>query len=116
MCMFEKVIYISHPFQNKTENKDKIEDIIKTLTVKYPKYLFLSPVHSFGYLYNTVDYQIGIDYCLWLLGKADEMWVFGDYKNSRGCLIEIKCAEESGIPYFIKERGDENDKKYDYNS
>ena len=111
MRSFEKVIYISHPFQNKTENKDKIEDIIKTLTVKYPKYLFLSPVHSFGYLYNTVDYQIGIDYCLWLLGKADEMWVFGDYQNSRGCMIEIKYAEECEMPWYVKEINDDFSKE-----
>ena len=103
MITYSKIVYISHPYSNKTENKEKIEEIVKELAIKHPNYLFVSPVHCFGYLYNTVDYQTGIDYCLWLLGKCTEMWVFGDYKNSRGCNIEIKIAEESGIPWFAKE-------------
>lgn len=103
MTKYTKVVYISHPYGNNIHNKSEIEDIIQSLVTIYPNYLFLSPVHSFGFLYSTVDYSIGIEYCLWLLGKSDEMWVFGDYKNSRGCMIEIKCAEESGIPYYIQD-------------
>lgn len=99
---YHKVVYISHPYSGIKENRLKIEGIIKELIQKHHGYLFLSPVHSFGYLYNSVDYDAGIEYCLWLLGKSDEMWVFGDYKKSRGCLIEIKYCDECDIKYEIK--------------
>ncbi len=41
--------------------------------------------------------------CLWLLedNKCDEMWVFGDYKNSVGCTGEIAYCKNHGIPYKI---------------
>ena len=64
-------------------------------------YLFLNPVSAFGYLYNTVDYQRGLDMCLWLLDKCDSMWVFGDYLNSEGCKAEIQYCIEHKIPYHI---------------
>lgn len=110
MAVFEKVIYISHPQQNKEKNKKDIEEIIIELSKKYDKYLFLSPVHAFGFLYDIVDYYNGLDMCLSLLNIADEMWVYGDYQSSIGCNFEIQYCEEHSIPYLIKanniERGD----------
>lgn len=95
---FEKTIYISHPFQGKKENMDDVDGIVKGLIKKFPSYLFLSPIHAFGHEYDLVDYATGLSKCLSLLDKCDEMWVFGDFMNSTGCLTEIaKCAEK-GIP------------------
>lgn len=37
--------------------------------------------------------------CLWLLSQCSEMWVFGDYINSTGCLGEIAYCKNHGIPY-----------------
>jgi hypothetical protein len=36
-----------------------------------------------------------------LLGFCDEMWVFGDWKESRGCRREIAFCEKHEIPYQI---------------
>lgn len=102
MFTFEKVVYISHPQQNKEENKKDIEEIIIKLTQKYDKYLFLSPVHAFGFLYDIVDYYQGLNMCISLLNISDEMWVYGDYQNSIGCNFEIQYCKEHGISYSIK--------------
>ena len=94
-------IYISHPYQNKAANIQDIEKIVKKF-VNYDKdNIYISPVHCFGYLYDYVDYETGIKYCLELLKTCDKMWVFGDYKNSKGCNIEIDYCKKHGIPYRI---------------
>lgn len=95
--MFEKKIYVSHPFQNKKENVDDIENIIKKLVIEYPNYLFLSPVHTFGFLYEAVSYEQGLNYCLDLLDDCDECWVYGNYISSTGCNVEIEYCKQVGI-------------------
>ncbi|MCI8805757.1 MAG: DUF4406 domain-containing protein [Clostridiales bacterium] len=100
---YKKVIYISHPYGGKNENLEKVYQAAKYLVQKYPDYLFISPIHCFGFLYDTVDYKQGIEYCLWLFDKCDSMWVFGDYKKSVGCMTEIEYCEECNIPYEIRE-------------
>lgn len=95
---YTKVVYISHPFSGKEENIREVEEIIKGFSVAYPDYLFLSPIHCFGHQYNYLDYEKGLKECLWLLSKADEMWIFGDYTKSKGCLREVKFCTEHNIP------------------
>lgn len=97
----QKVIYISHPYQGNEHNKSEIQKIITDLVKKFPGYLFLSPVHAFGFLYNEIPYSTGLAHCIWLLDKADEMWVFGDYQNSIGCKVEIRYCEKNNIPLKI---------------
>lgn len=101
---YEKSIYISHPYGGLKENEEKVAEIINNLIKEYPNYLFLSPIHTFSYAYNTVDYQTGINMCLWLLDICgDEMWVFGDYNKSKGCNIEIGYCIARDIPIkYIK--------------
>lgn len=100
---YEKVVYISHPYGGSIKNKQKVEHIISDLRKHFPNYLFLSPVHAFGLGYDAVSYEDGINECLWLLKKADEMWVFGDYANSSGCQAEIFYCQTEDIPYKFKE-------------
>lgn len=99
---YEKIIYISHPYQGKKENLDDIEAIVLNLLKEYPQYLFLSPVHTFGFEYETLDYQKGLAECLWLLQKCDEAWIYGDYSSSNGCQAEIEFCKLHNIPYYIK--------------
>lgn len=97
------LVYISHPFSGLEENKLKIENIIRTLTLSYPDNTYVSPVHCFGFLYNDVSYENGLEFCLNLLEKCDKMMVFGDWRSSRGCTAEILFAEMHMIPYEIME-------------
>lgn len=96
------IIYISHPYQNKKENKIKIENIIKELVKEHPEHTFISPVHTFGFMYEDVEYEVGLGMCLKLLNRCDYMLVFGDWENSRGCKAEIEYARVRRIPYQIK--------------
>jgi len=97
------MIYISHPYGGKEENKLKIEAIVRKLVKENPGVTYISPVHAFGYLYNDVDYETGLEYCLNLLDVSDRMLVFGDWKYSRGCTAEVLFAEMHMIPYEIVE-------------
>ena len=81
-----KSIYISHVYGGNQDNKDKVEAIIKQLVKQHPHYLFISPIHALGYLYDEVDYNTGIKMCLELLKHCDEMWVCSEL--SRGVLME----------------------------
>lgn len=92
-------IYISHPFGNKEENKLKVEHIIENLVNEHPEHTYISPIHTFCFLYDKVNYETGINMCLELLKLCDMMYVYGDWQNSRGCKEEIKFCEENGIPY-----------------
>jgi hypothetical protein len=95
-------IYISHPFGGQALNKHKIEGIIKQLSKEHPNNIFISPIHCFGFLYNDTDYQTGLNMCLELLDVCDEMWVFGNYLDSKGCKAEIQHCLDSHKPFYIR--------------
>ena len=94
-------VYISHSYSGKEENKQDIERIARLLVKKFPNIVPVSPVHTYGYLYNDVDYDRGLDFCIELLKTCDCMWVFGDYSNSKGVHAEIDYCEKHGIEYAI---------------
>ena len=100
----KKLIYISHPSSGLEENTRAIENIIRILysnDVLFDNYCFVSPVHCYGFMYNDVEYEKGIQFCLDLLDNCDGMLVFGDWKSSRGCNMEVKHCESNDIPYII---------------
>lgn len=100
----KKLVYISHPSSGLEENTKKLEDIISTL-YSYEeirdKYTFVSPVHTYGFMYHTVDYETGLKFCTDLLEHCEEVWVFGNYEISTGCKREIALAKELGIKLRI---------------
>ena len=100
---YKKAVYISHPFQNLPKNVKRIEKVIELLEKEFPEYLFVSAVHAFGHGYSRLSYEKGLNQCLWLLDKCDEMWVFGKYINSKGCLAEIEYCKANDIPFTIAE-------------
>ena len=95
------MIYISHPYSGKPENKQKVEEIIKNLVISHPENTYISPIHCFGFMYELVDYQTGLEMCLRLLESCDKMLVFGDWQSSRGCNAEILHAGFNFIEYEI---------------
>lgn len=98
---FSKLIYVSHPFCGNEKNVELIESKVKKLREMNPNYLFISPVHTFGYLYSETSYEEGIDMCLRLLETCDEVWIISKYyDNSKGCLIERSYAHSIGVPVF----------------
>lgn len=98
---FDKKIYISHGFQGKQDNIRSIEGKIKELRKEYPNYLFISPVHTFSYLYNDTEYIEGLEMCLCLMDSCDELWIIDkNYLESKGVVSEIIYAHENDIPVY----------------
>jgi hypothetical protein len=44
------------------------------------------------------DEKRALSMCMEMIHLVDEVWVFGDYKRSEGCRMEINAATEWGIP------------------
>lgn len=96
---YDNIIYISHAYGDDKKNLREIEIIIKKLHDKYPTYLFISPVHAFGHMYNYTDYDKRLSYALFLLDTlADEMWYCPD-DESKGIAAEIEYCKEYNIPF-----------------
>ena len=96
--VYAKIIYLSHPYSNKITNKTKLENFQKYLMKEYPDYLFISPIHAFGHLYDSLPYEAGLNCCLSLLFMCDEVWMCGDWTNSRGCQHEVQVAINESVP------------------
>ncbi len=92
-------IYVAHPYGGKEENKKIVEEFIKKHS-KETGETFISPIHSFGYLYKEIDYEMGIYMCLDLLETCDAVVIkpLEEIKHSKGCLIEYGYARGKRIP------------------
>lgn len=99
---FKKKIYVSHGYGGKQENIKDVENKVKQLIKEYPDYLFISPIHCFGYLYESITYEAGIDACLELLKMCDEIWILDNkYQESKGVMIEREYALSNNIPIYL---------------
>lgn len=93
----KRKIYVAHPFQGLEENKTKVENIIKELSKENPNNVYISPIHTFGYMFNDVSYDIGMEWCLELLKSCDELLLCGDWVQSVGCCRELSFARDNNI-------------------
>jgi hypothetical protein len=93
-----KVVYIAHPFQGKAENIKRVENIIIGLVHKHPDIVFYSPLHATGFYYFEKTYEEGMNDCIEILRRCDELWLCLGWENSTGCNLEKKYAEAKGIP------------------
>lgn len=100
----KKLVYISHPSSGLEENTLDVEYIVKQLYDNeelYNNYCFISPIHCFGFMYNTTEYTKGLSFCTDLLKHCDIMLVFGDWTESVGCKAEVDMCNELGIPVLF---------------
>ena len=96
---YEKIIYVSHKYENEKTNEEIVANRIREWQEMYPTFLFISPIHAFSFCYDNVDYYEGLNYCLFLLDTCcDELWYFGEI--SKGVGIEIEYCRQNGIPYI----------------
>lgn len=94
-----RFIYISHPFGGKQENKDKVEAVIRQLIKDDPENIYISPIHAFGYLYNDIPYDRGLELCGELLIRCDAAIFCDGWEESKGCRYELVTCKLNGIPY-----------------
>ncbi|HBG38941.1 MULTISPECIES: DUF4406 domain-containing protein [Clostridium] len=93
-----KKVYVAHPYNGLEQNKKDVENIIKNLVTANPNIAFISPIHTFGYLYDYVSYEKGMEYCFEVLKNCNELLLCIGWENSRGCKMEKEFAEEHNIP------------------
>ena len=95
-----KYIYLSHPYGGDPQNLEKCTRLLKELQLKHIKegFVFISPLHTFGSLYEDMDYEDGLKLCLDLLDLCDEMFVAPGWEHSVGCNREIEYCKEHEIP------------------
>ncbi len=92
------LIYCSHKFGGKLENAKATELKIKRLQLTDPKNTYISPIHAFGFMYNDMEYDVGLKLCIDLLAKCDIMIVLSE--GSRGVMREIDYCKANKIPYI----------------
>lgn len=92
-----KIIYVAHPYGGEESNKEKVEKYIEKFIKEDENNVYLSPIHATGYQYFWVDYEKGMEYCLEMLSRCDELWLCGDWENSRGCNMEFDFALKNKI-------------------
>jgi len=92
-----RVIYIAHPFSGDAKNVKKVEKIILGLIQEYPNCTFYSPLHNTGFFYHDISYEAGMEHCLEMLRRCDEIWFCKGWQKSRGCNIEHNWAVEHGM-------------------
>ncbi len=105
--MTRKPIYIIHPFKGKgSEHQDnliKILAICRMLAMSIQGIVLVNPVLNFLYLDDNdpeeraLAIEMGQSLIRMIAAVGGEVWVFVPYKDSEGCLGEIKLAEELGV-------------------
>lgn len=94
-----KTIYVAHPFRgDENANAEKVAQICRELHKDYPDYLFVSPIHAFSWFRD--DHDGALEHCLRMLARCDELWLFGDWRHSKGCMMERDAAKRLGISVF----------------
>ena len=78
------------------ENAKDAETKIKKLQLADPDNTYISPIHTFGFMYHDVPYETGLEMCLDLLAKCDKMVVLSEL--SRGVNAEIDYCVDNNIP------------------
>nr|DAX95448.1 MAG TPA: deoxyribosyltransferase [Caudoviricetes sp.] len=92
------LVYVAHPYGGCKENKKLVEDKIKRLVKKHPRHTFISPIHTFGFMYDWVDtYDQGMQMCLKLLKKCDAIILCEGWNASKGCNREFEFARKNNI-------------------
>lgn len=90
------LIYCSHCYGSKEHNKLRAGTKIEELQTSDPNNTYISPIHAFGFMYDSVSYDRGMDMCLSLLRVCDKLLVLST--ESEGVRREIEFAKEHGIP------------------
>ena len=96
-----KLIYVAHPYGGKKENEVEADVVTRMLQKRFPEHCFVSPIHAIREAYNEKtteeEYFMGMKHCIALLSRCDAIVFTGDWKHSRGCMLENLVAQSRGI-------------------
>lgn len=102
----KELLYISHKYENNDNNKKHIEKCVRELYKNddiYDKFCIVSPVHTYGFMYEDTEYYKGLSFCTDLLEHCKYMLVLGDYTGSKGVAAEIELCKEHNKIYIISD-------------
>lgn len=94
----EKIVYVAHPLAGDTKsNAEKVEKICRIISSTWRHIVPVSPILTFNFLEEPENRELALKYCLKLLDRCDELWLYGDWQKSEGCLLEKEHALKRGI-------------------
>jgi hypothetical protein len=96
------LIYCAHKYGGKEENKNRAEMLVRTMQTTDTKNTYISPIHTFGYMYNDLSYDEGMELCLSLLDKCDTLYVLSDESEGVRREIDFALKNRKNI-FFMKE-------------
>ena len=105
-----KVVYIAHPIAGNVKgNMRKILSIVRKINKKIKNVTPLVPYYTDLLTLNDSipeERSRGIrnNRAILRKGCVDELWVYGDYANSKGCMEEIAYCKTLGIPVVYRVR------------
>jgi hypothetical protein len=88
-----RVVYLAHPYGGNEANAEGAKQIVRQLVKKFPGTVFLSPLQATGFYYNDIPYLDGMEHCLELLSRCDELWLCDGWQDSKGCCMEYAAAK-----------------------
>lgn len=94
------MIYLAHPYGGNERNAEDAKQIVCRLVKKFPGTVFLSPLQATGFYYNDIPYITGMNHCIELLSRCDELWLCNGWQNSRGCCMEYAAAKTADMPIY----------------
>ena len=108
-----KHVYVAHPFRGKTGGPDEVKRNVESATLicrkisqANPDILIFSPIHAFSFMTVSDPQERVLNQCVEMVKTVDEVWVYGDRRNSEGCMMEISAAKEAGVPVLFREAED----------
>lgn len=104
------LVYCSHAYGGKPTNLRDMTTRLKAITASHGAriaelgYVFVSPLHALGFMYDAVEYEEGMRQCIGLLANCKMLVLFGkEHETSRGVQMEIAFAKAHKIPVLTEE-------------
>lgn len=107
----KKLVYIAHPYSgNEEANLKNVTAICQGVVSMGLPVIPISPLNHThpitAHLPADLAWALALEIDERLLSLCDELWVFGSWHTSKGCVREINFARERGIKVrFIGEEG-----------
>lgn len=99
---FRVVFYCAHSFGGDPIKKNTAAKKIRKLQMHDKFNTYISPIHTFGFMYNDLSYEEGMELCYDLLTICDVLVVCS--MPSKGVILEIEMAEKLDMPIIYSSK------------
>lgn len=104
------LVYCSHAYGGKPTNLRDMTTRLKAIMasdgahIAELGYVFVSPLHALGFMYDAVEYDEGMRQCIGLLASCKMLVLFGkEHETSKGVQLEIAYAKTHNISILTEE-------------